>query len=1173
MKRVFFFAVSLFILFSCQAELDQLSVDSPDVLQPVSEESSVVFHASTESYSTPETKVYADEDMKVLWNADDRISIFNKTTYNYQYKFLGEDGDTAGDFGEVATSGFHTGGSVDYVYAVYPYRTSNKLNNQGVFTIVLPSEQTYKANSFGIGSNTMAAVSDGDFIAFKNVCGYLSISLWGNDVSVSKVTLQGKNGEKIAGKASVSMPLGGLPSTTMDGTATESITIECSPALKIGSSSSEPTTFWFAIPPVIFSGGITMTIEDDKGGVFTKSASVKIDIKRNTVDRMGTLQVIPKYAIVSFADDDFKAYCLDKFDDNQDGKITSEEASAVKSIDVCTDNIESLGGVESFTNLESLKCTGSGATATRSETEYNGQLTSLNVSALTKLKELDCRDNQLQTLDVSSNTGLETLICTENPMSEIKMAVGQEVPQLECPENTEIVHEWGDGIGPEKFPDEVFRDHVFVNYDTDGDGFLSDAECNAVRSIEVNTDNISSLEGISYFQNLWLLNCSGTLVDGNPTGQLTSLDVSNNTALTNLICDFNRITCLDVTKNTALRQLDLQFNKVADLDLSKNSSLTRIRCEFNQLTSLDLSNNPEMLVLTCHSNQLTNLDVSNNPKMTSIDCGDNKLTSLDVTNKPDLRRLDCDSNPITSLNLSDNLSLATLVCFENQLSDLDVSNNPDLGFLNCQENSLITLDVSNNPKLTKLYCYNPVMQYLYMAVGQEIDMINKKESTEIVRIIPIEDPVLLSYLQGSGFDSDGDGRIGESEALAIDAIKICNENVTSLKGIEFMPNLTVLECVQTSLQTVDISKNPLLTIVNFNSKYEPDPGTVISWSFHSGGSIRYTPQYKNNLTALDVSNNPKITWLDVIGNSITILDLSNNTALTDLDCENNRLTRLDVSSMPDLGWLNCAENELTELNVRNNPKLYELHCSRNNLGNLDLNNNPQLKTLECSDNALTVLDLSGNPALVNLQARSNQLSSLDVSSCPALYGIYASNNKLESIDISNNPNLKALDFSSNRVTSFDFAGSPNLETLRCGSNPLTDFDISSCTKLQELNCSGLQLDNLDLSKLTELTNLNCEQNDLTSLNLDANTKLTSLTVSYNQLESLTLSRCPSLKWFTCDNNLLRSLDVSGNPNLWTLNCSPMNDTNGNNLLTTIYVAAGQTINNLIKPEGTTVIEK
>ncbi|MBP5486291.1 MAG: hypothetical protein J6Y06_01465, partial [Bacteroidales bacterium] len=151
--------------------------------------SGIVFHASTESASLPETRIYADENMKVLWNADDRISIFEKKTYNYQYKFLGEDGETAGDFEKVTTSGFHTGGDVDYYYAAYPYRTSNKLSNSGVLTMVLPAEQYYKENSFGIGSNTMVAVSDGDFLAFKNVCGYLSISLWGDDVSVSKVTI------------------------------------------------------------------------------------------------------------------------------------------------------------------------------------------------------------------------------------------------------------------------------------------------------------------------------------------------------------------------------------------------------------------------------------------------------------------------------------------------------------------------------------------------------------------------------------------------------------------------------------------------------------------------------------------------------------------------------------------------------------------------------------------------------------------------------------------------------------------------------------------------------------------------------------------------------------------------------------------------------------------------
>ena len=601
MKRVLFLAVSLLILSSCQVELDQMFVDS----EAGASVSGIVFHASTESASLPETRIYADENMKVLWNADDRISIFEKKTYNYQYKFLGEDGETAGDFEKVTTSGFHTGGDVDYYYAAYPYRTSNKLSNSGVLTMVLPAEQYYKENSFGIGSNTMVAVSDGDFLAFKNVCGYLSISLWGDDVSVSKVTIQGRNGEKIAGKASISIPFGGLPETTMDvNTATESITIECNPVLKVGSTSSECTTFWFAIPPVTFSKGLTITIVDDRGGVFTKSASKEIKIERNKLARMGVLNVVPTYAAVSFADENFGAYCVANFDANGDGEITSDEASAVKSIEVCTDNIESLVGVESFTNLESLKCTGSGV-VTRSASAYNGQLTSLDVSALTQLKELDCRDNQLETLDVSGNPELETLICTENPMSEIKVAVGQEIPQLECPEDTEIVYEWGEGIGPDRFPDEVFCDYVFVNFDTDGDGFLSDEECNAVTEINVRTDNIESLQGIEFFSNLEKIVAFPT-VSGGP---LCALDVSNNPALN----------YLNVTGN----QL------IGGLDVSNNPELNTLICANCGLTSLDLTKNTKLSQLTCADNQFVEIDISRNPELKSVSVNHNHISALD----------------------------------------------------------------------------------------------------------------------------------------------------------------------------------------------------------------------------------------------------------------------------------------------------------------------------------------------------------------------------------------------------------------------------------------------------------------------------------------------------------------------------------------------------------------
>ena len=41
-----------------------------------------VFYARLEQYSLPETRVYVDENVKILWDSDDRISIFNRNTYN-----------------------------------------------------------------------------------------------------------------------------------------------------------------------------------------------------------------------------------------------------------------------------------------------------------------------------------------------------------------------------------------------------------------------------------------------------------------------------------------------------------------------------------------------------------------------------------------------------------------------------------------------------------------------------------------------------------------------------------------------------------------------------------------------------------------------------------------------------------------------------------------------------------------------------------------------------------------------------------------------------------------------------------------------------------------------------------------------------------------------------------
>ena len=111
------------------------------------------------------------------------------------------------------------------------------------------------------------------------------------------------------------------------------------------------------------------------------------------------------------------------------------------------------------------------------------------------------------------------------------------------------------------FPDVVFRRWVSEHRDGDGNGTLSYVEDESTRTIDVKDLGISSLEGIENFRALRTLECQGN--------QLTTLDVSENTALEQLICYSNQLTTLDVSKNTALAQLYCKDNHIRRLDLPK----------------------------------------------------------------------------------------------------------------------------------------------------------------------------------------------------------------------------------------------------------------------------------------------------------------------------------------------------------------------------------------------------------------------------------------------------------------------------------------------------------------------------------------------------------------------------------------------------------------------------
>ena len=286
------------------------------------------FYVTIDDQSGTDTKVYADENLKVLWNADDRFSVFNKNTYNQEYRFLGEDGSNAGSIKIVGTAG--TGDPLDQVYSVYPYDESTSITTFGTISFTLPSEQSYHENSFGIGANTMVSVTDGSKLRFKNVGGYLSMKLYGEGVSVSSFTLKNNNGAPISGPCTI-VTSGGEPVVTMSGSASDEVTIVCNPAVALGATSSEAVQFIFVLPPMTFTDGLTLTVTTPEGAVFEKSAGSGLAVSRSSITRVGAIKVDPKIPVIDFADPNVKDALL-RWDTDGDGGLSYVEAAAVTSI-------------------------------------------------------------------------------------------------------------------------------------------------------------------------------------------------------------------------------------------------------------------------------------------------------------------------------------------------------------------------------------------------------------------------------------------------------------------------------------------------------------------------------------------------------------------------------------------------------------------------------------------------------------------------------------------------------------------------------------------------------------------------------------------------------------------------------------------------------------------------
>ncbi len=279
-----------------------------------------------------------------------------------------------------------------------------------------------------------------------------------------------------------------------------------------------------------------------------------------------------------------------------------------------------------------------------------------------------------------------------------------------------------------EFEDTKFKAYCLANFDKDGDGEVSHKEALDVEAIDIYCGNMNSLKGIEWFINLKRLICGWN--------NLTSLDVSHNTALIYLGCEQNKLSSLDVSHNTALQKLECYSNQLTNLDVSKNLLLTHFTCGWNQLTSIDVSHNTALTIFGCDANPLKVLDVSHNTALTTLGCYRNELKNLDISHNAELQELVCFANELTNLDISHNTKLIKIECNGNCLASIDVSKNIALTQLDCRTNQLTSLDISNNAALTDLWCSsNPSLSVLWMKRNQNISTLDYDSSITNIKYV------------------------------------------------------------------------------------------------------------------------------------------------------------------------------------------------------------------------------------------------------------------------------------------------------------------------------------------------------------------------------------------------------------------------------------------------------
>lgn len=312
-----------------------------------------------------------------------------------------------------------------------------------------------------------------------------------------------------------------------------------------------------------------------------------------TDSEYATITVTTLDNTIQFADKVLERRLLEmtepKIDADGDGKITFEEAAAVKELQLgfdlkpesTVDCVTDITGLEYFTSLETLSLKYNnvsdikpieGISTLKVLILGENPISSINLDKLGELTDLRLYGTNISDIDLTKTPKLESLYLQRTNVSKVDLTPLQSLDQAllnKCSSLTEIK--------ASNLPSITRIDAVECNLKS-----FEISDCPSLRELHLNSNKLTSIK-MTNLAMLMRLNVYDN--------QITSIDVSNLPLLMWLFVYDNQLTSIDLSANVPLREFRASNNPLTEVNLSTNENIVSLELEsMSKMKTLNIKN-------------------------------------------------------------------------------------------------------------------------------------------------------------------------------------------------------------------------------------------------------------------------------------------------------------------------------------------------------------------------------------------------------------------------------------------------------------------------------------------------------------------------------------------------------------------------------------------------------